>query len=250
MVGGINLTPEQSLEAQIARIAVVDVMLQPGEPFQSEAQASEVSSLVSAASSASAASAASATSTSTSTSSSSVSATAAAPQKRNKLSAGVIAGVAVACLAVLALLYALVWFWGRNKTLREMLDLVRKREEVVVNGYNESGVVVARRRSLFHQRQQHPEIGGGGGGGESGTFGAPFSPLGVGGMAAAAEPWSDGSSMTAVGGSGIMELEARDAKVVVFEVSGDEPARAEMEGVGVGGLLVDVNEKDEVAGKD
>lgn len=227
MVGGINLTPEQSLDAQIARIKTVGVMLQPGEPFQSEAQASSVSSLVSAASASSPTASASTATTGITTSQ---------PQKRSGLSAGVIAGVAVACLAVLALLFTLVWFWGRNKTLREMLDLVRKREEVVVDGYNESGVAVQRRRSMY---QRHSEIGG----------------VDAAGAAVASGRRDDASPTTALvspldGAGSLARLEAveLDGKPTISEVSGDEPARAEMEGVSARGLLVDIDEKDEEVG--
>lgn len=143
MVGGINLNATTPLATQIMRAKTQDIMLQPGEPFQSEAEASSVSSMVSAA-----------TMTAASMSNTTVPGSAKETHKAPLLlSPGAIAGVVVAGLVVLGLLGTLLWFWSRSRTLKQTLDTERKTTEEVVNSLNSAQ---NQHRQLPQHHQQSP----------------------------------------------------------------------------------------------
>ncbi|KAL1306586.1 hypothetical protein AAFC00_005270 [Neodothiora populina] len=117
MIGSINQTPHQSLASQLKRIKEVGVMLEPGEQWQSEGQGASVSSAI-----------ASATAGASGGTATSASSTQKGSSQSGGLATGTIAGICSAGGVVILLFYALMWFWSRNKTLRETVDLVRERD--------------------------------------------------------------------------------------------------------------------------
>ncbi|OJD31543.1 extracellular serine-rich protein [Diplodia corticola] len=102
MVGVINPNKSTSLEVQKQKAGASSFSLSPGEKFPDEAASSSVLSGV-----------ASATATSKATG------TAAAGGHSSSLSGGAIAGIVIGIIAVVAIMAALFFFVGRNKSLKE-----------------------------------------------------------------------------------------------------------------------------------
>ncbi|KAH7046670.1 hypothetical protein B0J12DRAFT_135285 [Macrophomina phaseolina] len=110
MVGVINPNKTTSLQVQKDKAGQSSFALSPGEEFPDEAASS---------------SALSGATTPTSTSSATATSTAAAKAGNghsNSLSGGVIGGIVAGSVAVVAILAALFFFVGRNKSLKEKVD--------------------------------------------------------------------------------------------------------------------------------
>ncbi|KAJ4291797.1 hypothetical protein N0V90_009692 [Kalmusia sp. IMI 367209] len=109
MVGVVNPNATSSLATQRQIAQQASYQLSPGEDFPSEAETPLSSSSPS--------------------STSSPSPPPASNSHGSKLSAGAIAGIAIACVGVVVLGGLLAWFWGRFRGLRD--ELVRKESTIV-----------------------------------------------------------------------------------------------------------------------
>ncbi|KAF1353534.1 hypothetical protein BDV97DRAFT_291157 [Delphinella strobiligena] len=222
MVGGVNLNSSTNMTHHIAAIAEEGILLQPGEPWQSEDQESSIASFVGP----------------TAAPYMSISSKSSAGHAE-ALSAGVIAGIAIAGFLVVVLAGVALWFMSRSHTLKQALHMERKAAEEVVNSFNgpHSTQNLDLHGSLDGPPFRSSGIADQGGSRDSRRWSGPSGGLHGTSHQSLEDTTCRGpglrspiSPMTlgAVCGPGLAELEEKPN--AISEIAGDEPARQEMGG--------------------